>query len=87
MKNKKSCCCVCTLSCALVVIGALNWGAYGIGMLMDANWNVVNLLLGSWPTVEAIVYILVGVAGVVKMFGSKCPCRKGSCDMPENDME
>ena len=49
----------------LVVIGALNWGLVGLGMLMGgANWNVVQMLLGSWPTVEAVVYVLVGLSGV-----------------------
>ncbi len=48
----------------LVIIGALNWGLVGIGDFAGSNLNVVNLLLGSWPTVESIVYILVGLAGV-----------------------
>jgi uncharacterized membrane protein YuzA (DUF378 family) len=72
----------------LLIIGGLNWGLTGVGMLMGSNWNVVNLLLGSWPTVEAIVYILVGVAAVAKMFGCKChkcmeacaSCQAGSMD-------
>ena len=56
----------------LLIIGGINWGLVGIGMFMNANLNVVNLLLGSWPTLEAIVYILVGVAAVMKIFGCKC---------------
>jgi len=58
----------------LLVIGGLNWGLVGVGMLMNSDWNVVYLLLGSMPTVEAVVYILVGVAAVFKIFG--CPCKK-----------
>jgi uncharacterized membrane protein YuzA (DUF378 family) len=58
----------------LVAIGGLNWGLVGLGMLIGSNLNVVNLLLGSWPTVEAIVYLLVGIATLVKIFG--CPCKK-----------
>jgi uncharacterized membrane protein YuzA (DUF378 family) len=46
----------------LVVIGGLNWGLVGIGGFLDSNWNVVNLLLGSWPSVEWAVYVLVGLA-------------------------
>lgn len=42
----------------LVVIGAINWG------LTAFDWNVVNAILGSLPTVEMIVYILVGLAGL-----------------------
>jgi len=67
--------CGCSkLAWVLVIIGALNWGLVGAGMLMNSDWNVVNMLLGSWPTVEAIVYILVGVCALVKIFG--CPCKK-----------
>lgn len=49
----------------LTVVGAINWGLVGVGQFMDANWNLVNLLLGSWPAVEAVVYILVGVSGLL----------------------
>jgi uncharacterized membrane protein YuzA (DUF378 family) len=59
----------------LLIIGGLNWGLVGIGMLMNMNLNIVNLILGSWPMVEAIIYILVGIAAVVKMFGG-CHCAK-----------
>lgn len=48
----------------LVVVGALNWGLVGLGGFMGANWNVVNMLLGSMPQVEWVVYVLVGAAGV-----------------------
>ena len=58
----------------LLVVGGLNWGLVGVGMLMGSDWNVVSMLLGSWPTVEAVVYVLVGVAAVMKLFG--CRCRK-----------
>ena len=47
----------------LVVIGALNWGLVGL-----LNVNLVNWLLGSWPTVERVVYILVGLGGVYKLY-------------------
>lgn len=52
----------------LLVIGGLNWGLVGLGMLLGSDLNVVNMLLGSWPTFEAIVYILVGLAAVIKVF-------------------
>ncbi|MDD4351969.1 MAG: DUF378 domain-containing protein [Candidatus Gracilibacteria bacterium] len=70
----------CILTSVLVVVGAINWGLVGIGMLMGKNLNLVNLLLGTWPTVEAIVYLLVGIAGVVMLFGlcackDKCECK------------
>lgn len=59
------------IASVLVVIGAINWGLVGIGGFMSSNLNVVNLLLGSWPIVEWIVYVLVGLAGIwllVKLF-------------------
>ncbi len=48
----------------LVVVGAVNWGLVGLGGFMGANWNIVNMVLGAWPQVEWLVYVLVGVAGV-----------------------
>jgi uncharacterized membrane protein YuzA (DUF378 family) len=61
----------------LVTIGGINWGLIGLGMLLGTDLNVVNMLLGTWPMVEAIVYLLVGVSAVVmtiKCMGKKCPC-------------
>lgn len=52
------------LTLALVIVGALNWGLVGFGNLMNANWNLVNLIFGGFPTVEAIIYVLVGLAGL-----------------------
>jgi uncharacterized membrane protein YuzA (DUF378 family) len=53
------------LSCVLIVVGALNWGLVGLGALVSSSdWNVVHMLLGSWPAVESIVYVLVGLAGL-----------------------
>ncbi|MBP9716950.1 MAG: DUF378 domain-containing protein [Candidatus Levybacteria bacterium] len=48
----------------LVVVGAVNWGLVGLGGFMGANWNIVNMVLGAWPQVEWVVYILVGAAGI-----------------------
>ena len=56
------------ISLALVVIGAINWGLVGIGMWVNANWNLVNLILGSVPTLEALVYVLVGLAGLYELY-------------------
>jgi hypothetical protein len=55
----------------LLIIGALNWGLVGLGGFTGANWNVVNMVLGSWPQVEWIVYILVGLAGVMALVNWK----------------
>jgi uncharacterized protein len=48
----------------LVVVGGLNWGLVGLGHFGAADWNVVGMLLGGWPDVEAVVYILVGVSAL-----------------------
>lgn len=49
---------------ALLVVGGVNWGLVGLGGFMGSNWNVVNMVLGSWPTLEWLVYVLVGVSAV-----------------------
>lgn len=64
----------------LLLVGGLNWGLVGLQMLfaVGGNWNVVNLLLGSWPVVEGIVYLLVGLAAVWKLVKG---CHGGSCSV------
>ncbi len=59
----------------LVVVGALNWGLIGLGGFMMADWNVVNMILGSWPQLEWLVYILVGISGVMLLVSHKKDCR------------
>ncbi len=67
----------------LMIIGAINWGLVGLGWLFGgADWNLVHMLLGNWMMVEAIVYVLVGVAGVMKIFGCRCKtCMAGKTGM------
>lgn len=78
--HKGGCCFWHGTAKALLIIGGLNWGLVGVGMLTLNNWNIVNMLLGSMPTVEAIIYILVGVAALVKLIG--CRCKKcTTCDV------
>lgn len=48
------------LSWWLLVIGGLNWGLVGL----NSSWNLVNMLLGSWPTVEMLVYVLIGLSAL-----------------------
>ena len=59
----------------LAIIGALNWGLVGIGGFVGSDWNLVHLLLGSWPKVEWIVYILVGLSALYLIFTHKRDCR------------
>jgi len=46
-----------TLAHVLVLVGALNWGLVGL-----LGLNVVNMLLGSVPMAEKVVYILIGLS-------------------------
>jgi len=55
---------------ALVVIGALNWGLVGL-----FNFNLVTALVGTWPSIEKIVYILVGLSAVVILVTHKKDCK------------
>jgi uncharacterized membrane protein YuzA (DUF378 family) len=51
----------------LVIVGGLNWGLVGLGGLIAGSpdsWNLVSLLVGSWPALESIVYVLVGLSAV-----------------------
>ncbi len=47
-----------TVSKWLVLVGALNWGLVGF-----FGFNLVTTLFGGLPSIEKIVYILVGLAG------------------------
>ncbi len=68
------------ISKVLVVIGGLNWGLVGLGMLfgkMD-SWNVIHMLLGSISMLEGLVYLLVGIATICLILG--CKCKKSTTD-------
>lgn len=56
------------LSLVLVIVGAINWGLVGLGMFLEANWNVVNLVFGSIPVLEALIYVIVGLAGLYELY-------------------
>lgn len=72
--------CVVHKTCkVLLLIGGLNWGLVGLGMLMSKDWNVVHMVLNSMPTLEAVVYLLVGVAAVLKIFGCRCKKCMAAC--------
>lgn len=71
----KKACGVCGIACLLVIIGALNWGLVGAFQL-----NLVHQLVGGIPKAERIIYILVGLAGLLKIVScfKDCPacCKK-----------
>jgi len=62
----------------LVIIGAINWGLVGLGGFFGGDWNIVGLLLGKWMVLENIVYVLVGISGVMLIFNCRCKtCKVG----------
>lgn len=54
----------------LLVVGGLNWG------LTAFEYNLVEMLLGSWPMVEKLVYILVGLSAVYEVVTHKSNCKE-----------
>ena len=67
----------------LVIVGGLNWGLIAIGNWMGSNWNIVNLILGMWPTIENLVYLLVGISAIVLIFKRHCNCASCSVKQPQ----
>jgi len=58
------------LTYLLVIIGGINWGLWGL-----LNINLVTMLTGSWPMLEKLVYILVGVSAVYELAMHKQNCK------------
>lgn len=54
----------------LTVVGALNWGLIGL-----FDFNLVNLVLGSLPALERLVYILVGLSAAYILATHKDNCK------------
>jgi hypothetical protein len=68
----------------LVIIGGLNWLLIGLGGFFGGNWDVVWLLLGNWPQIQWIVYILIGLSAVYELIThwKNCKmCSSGSGSM------
>lgn len=55
----------------LVVVGAVNWGLVGL-----LDYNLVDSLLGSWPGVVKVVYVLVGAAGAWGLYAMATNTKK-----------
>ncbi len=77
MTGGKSCA-VCNVVGLLVGLGALNWGLVALFQL-----DLVAKLLGEMTTGAKIAYIVIGIAGLLKLLSlaKACPCQKkeGSC--------
>lgn len=44
----------------LVIIGAINWGLIGL-----FDFNLVETLFGTENVISKIIYVLVGIAGII----------------------
>lgn len=58
------------ISFVLLVIGGLNWLVLGI-----SGWDIGQIFGGQSEIISRIIYILVGVAAFVEMFGHKDNCK------------
>ena len=54
----------------LVVVGALNWGLVSL-----FNFNLVTALFSSVPSLEKLVYTLVGLSAVYVLVTHKNDCK------------
>jgi uncharacterized membrane protein YuzA (DUF378 family) len=56
----------------LASVGAINW------LLVAFNWNLVEALLGFSSVLVTIVYIVIGISGVLLLI-KVCKCKGGDC--------
>jgi uncharacterized membrane protein YuzA (DUF378 family) len=54
----------------LLVVGGINWGLVGL-----FEYNLVEMLLGGYPAVEMLVYVLVGLSAVYVLVTHKGDCK------------
>ena len=50
------------ISLTLVIIGAINWLLVGL-----FNYNLVDAIFGVRSIISMIIYILVGIAGIISI--------------------
>ena len=48
------------IALVLIIIGAVNWGLVGL-----FDYNLVDSLFGVGSMISKIIYILVGIAGII----------------------
>jgi uncharacterized protein len=53
----------------LLVVGGINWGLEALG------YNLVYMIFGSWPMVERLIYLLVGLSAVYELVTHKQNCK------------
>ena len=54
------------LAAILLVVGGLHWGLVGL-----IDFNLVDYLFSTMPSVEKLVYSLVGLSAVYQVIGLK----------------
>lgn len=57
----------------LVWVGAINWGLIGF-----FDFNLVNEVVGSSPSVERVIYGLIGLAALCMLACNNCSMCKGA---------
>ncbi len=50
------------IALVITIIGAINWGLIGL-----FDFNLVATLFESVPVIEKIIYILVGITGLINI--------------------
>ena len=73
MMKQGGCCIVCKLATLLAGLGALNWGLLALFQV-----DLVTKIFGGMTTASKVVYIIIGVAGLMKLVSLviTCPCCK-----------
>lgn len=54
----------------LLIIGGLNWLLVGL-----IGWDIGSLFGGMSAVVSKIIYVIVGLAALVELFGHKSRCK------------
>lgn len=69
----------------LVIIGALNWGLVGL-FEFDLVAKLFADGFGTLSGLSRVVYTLVGISGLIGLFGKKCckTCKPEGGDMSSN---
>ncbi|HWQ99658.1 MAG TPA: DUF378 domain-containing protein [Candidatus Methylomirabilis sp.] len=60
-------CGVHKLSWVLLLVGGINWGLVGA-----FQFDLVQTVLGQWPVVVRVVYVLVGLSAIAMLGSEKC---------------
>jgi len=79
----------------LLFLGGLNWGLIGLGGFLGSDWNLLNMIFGSWMWLENLLYFLVGLSALAfgwhAFHASECACMKecggGTCEPKEEHHE